>query len=71
MVSQDGKLAFWEVALSHPWSNGVTDGLVDRLGLGTRKMYGPANFDLLRRRYLGNACGFLKQKKALLGAFFE
>jgi transposase len=46
-----------EAALSLPWSNGVTEGQVNRLKLVKRKMYGRANFDLLRRRFLGMAAG--------------
>lgn len=36
-----------------PWSNGPTEGNVNRLKLIKRQMYGRANFDLLRRRVLG------------------
>jgi transposase len=39
-------------ALSLPWSNGQTEGQVNRLKLIKRQMYGCANFDLLRRRVL-------------------
>ena len=39
-------------ALSIPWSNGQTEGQVNRLKLIKRKMYGRANFDLLRNRVL-------------------
>ena len=39
-------------ALLLPWSNGQTEGQVNRLKLIKRKMYGRANFDLLRRRVL-------------------
>ena len=40
-------------ALSLPWSNGPTEGNVNRLKLIKRQMYGRANFDLLRKRVLG------------------
>jgi transposase len=40
-------------ALCLPWSNGPTEGNVNRLKLIKRQMYGRANFDLLRRRVLG------------------
>jgi len=40
-------------ALSLPWSNGQTEGQVNRLKLIKRQMYGRANFDLLRKRVLG------------------
>ncbi len=39
-------------ALSLPWSNGQTEGQVNRLKLIKRQMYGRANFDLLRQRVL-------------------
>jgi transposase len=40
-------------ALTLPWSNGQTEGQVNRLKLIKRQMYGRANFDLLRKRVLG------------------
>ncbi len=40
-------------ALSLPWSQGQTEGQVNRLKLIKRTMYGRANFDLLRKRVLG------------------
>jgi len=40
-------------ALSFEWSNGQVEGQVNRLKLIKRKMYGRANFDLLRKRVLG------------------
>ena len=39
-------------ALTTPWSNGQTDGQVNRLKTVKRQMYGHASFDLLRRRVL-------------------
>ena len=39
-------------ALSLIWSNGQTEGQVNRLKLIKRQMYGRANFDLLRKRVL-------------------
>lgn len=39
-------------ALSEPWSNGQTEGQVNRLKLVKRSMYGRANFDLLRARVM-------------------
>jgi hypothetical protein len=39
--------------LSESWSNGQTEGQVNRLKLIKREMYGRANFDLLKRRFLG------------------
>ena len=39
-------------ALTTPWSNGQTEGQVNRLKLVKRQMYGHASFDLLRRRVL-------------------
>jgi transposase len=41
-------------ALLLPWSNGQTEGQVNRLKLIKRKMYGRANFDLLRKRVIDN-----------------
>jgi transposase len=42
-----------EGALKYAWSNGPTEGHVNRLKTIKRQMYGRANFDLLRRRVLG------------------
>ncbi|MCC6458311.1 MAG: ISL3 family transposase [Caldilineaceae bacterium] len=39
-------------ALATQWSNGQTEGQVNRLKFLKRQMYGRANFDLLRRRVL-------------------
>jgi transposase len=39
-------------ALSLPWSNGQTEGQITRLKLLKRQMYGRANLDLLKRRFL-------------------
>ena len=44
-----------EAALSLPYSNGQTEGQVNRLKLIKRSMYGRAGFELLRRRFLGVA----------------
>lgn len=41
-----------EAALSKRWSNGPTEGNVNRLKLIKRQMYGRASFDLLRARVL-------------------
>jgi len=38
----------------HAYSNGRTEGHVNRLKLIRRKMYGRANFDLLRIRVLAS-----------------
>ena len=51
-IKQD--LAAVTNALSLPWSNGQTEGQVNRLKLIKRQMYGRANFDLLRKRVLGD-----------------
>jgi len=45
-------LAAVKAALTLPWSNGQTEGQVNRLKWIKRQMYGRANFDLLRRRVL-------------------
>ena len=42
-------------ALTSRWSNGPTEGHVNRLKLIKRQMYGRANFDLLRIRFLESA----------------
>ena len=39
-------------AIKQPWSNGTTEGNVNRLKLLKRQMYGRASFDLLRLRVL-------------------
>jgi transposase len=41
-----------KAALSSQWSNGQTEGQVNRLKLLKRQMYGRANFDLLCLRFL-------------------
>ncbi|MBA3332080.1 MAG: transposase [Actinobacteria bacterium] len=41
-----------EAGLSLEWSNGQTEGQVNKLKLLKRQMFGRANFDLLRRRML-------------------
>jgi transposase len=42
-------------ALETEWSNGQTEGQINRLKLIKRQMYGRANFDLLRKRVLYTA----------------
>jgi transposase len=39
-----------ENAIRYEWSNGQTEGQINKLKLLKRSMYGRANFDLLRRR---------------------
>ena len=39
-------------AVTMEWSNGQTEGQVNRLKMLKRQMYGRANFDLLRARVL-------------------
>src|SRR4029079_16043517 len=41
-----------QAALSLEWSNGQTEGQINRLKTLKRQMYGRAGFDLLRRRFL-------------------
>jgi transposase len=41
-----------EAALTQPYSQGQTEGQITRLKLLKRTMYGRANFDLLRQRFL-------------------
>jgi len=49
-LKQDGDAI--RAALTTPWSNGQTEGQVNRLKTIKRQMYGHASFDLLRRRVL-------------------
>lgn len=49
-LRQDG--AAVRAALETPWSNGQTEGQVNRLKLIKRQMYGRAKFDLLRLRVI-------------------
>jgi transposase len=51
---QDDEAAV-RAALSSPWSNGQVEGQVNRLKALKRQMYGRANFDLLRQRFLLSA----------------
>lgn len=44
-----------EATLTLPYSNGQTEGQINRLKLIKRSMYGRASFDLLRQRVLGAA----------------
>ncbi len=46
------ELASIQAALTTGWSNGQTEGHVNKLKLLKRQMYGRAKFDLLRRRLL-------------------
>ena len=39
-------------ALSSPWSNGQTEGQINRLKCLKRQMYGRAKLDLLEKRFL-------------------
>ena len=41
-----------EAALTHTWSNGPTEGHINRLKCLKRQMYGRAKDDLLRKRVL-------------------
>jgi len=50
-IQQD--LAAVQAALTYETSNGQTEGQVNRLKMVKRQMYGRANFDLLRKRFLG------------------
>ncbi len=44
-----------EAALTSPWSNGQTEGQVNRLKTIKRQLYGRAGFALLRQRVLRSA----------------
>jgi transposase len=41
-----------DAALSSPWSNGQTEGQINRLKVLKRQMYGRAKLDLLEKRFL-------------------
>ena len=43
-----------EAALRHKWSNGITEGHVNRLKMIKRTAYGRASFTLLRQRVLAD-----------------
>ena len=43
-------------ALSLPWSNGQTEGQINRLKTLKRQMYGRANIDLLKARLVAAEC---------------
>ncbi len=42
-------------AITEPWSNGQTEGQINRLKLIKRQMYGRAKLDLLEARLIGAA----------------
>lgn len=52
-LSLEGDLAAVTAALQYEWSNGPTEGHVNRLKMLKRQMYGRAKLDLLRIRMLG------------------
>ena len=41
-----------KAALTHEWSSGQTEGQINRLKFIKRQMYGRANFELLKARFL-------------------
>ena len=41
-----------DAVLSSPWSNGQTEGQINRLKVLKRQMYGRAKLDLLEKRFL-------------------
>jgi transposase len=41
-----------KAALTHKWSSGQTEGQINRLKFIKRQMYGRANFELLKARFL-------------------
>lgn len=51
-VSLQSDLNAVRAAVELPWSNGATEGHVNRLKLIKRSMYGRAGFDLIRERVL-------------------
>lgn len=52
-IQQD--MAAVRSAIAEPWSNGQTEGQVNKLKLVKRQMYGRAKIDLLEARLLGAA----------------
>ena len=50
----DGDRAAVDAALRLPWSNGPTEGHINRLKLFKRHGYGRARLDLLRARVLAS-----------------
>ena len=42
-------------AITEPWSNGQTEGQINRLKMIKRQMYGRAKLDLLEARRIGSA----------------
>lgn len=42
-----------QAAMAHPWSNGQTEGQINKLKLVKRQMYGRAKIDLLQARLIG------------------
>ncbi len=48
-------LAAVTAALTLPWNNGPSEGHINRLKMVKRQMFGRANFDLLRKRFLYKA----------------
>lgn len=48
-------LAAVRAAITEPWSNGQTEGQVNKLKLVKRQMYGCAKIDILEARLLGAA----------------
>ncbi len=47
-------IAAVEAAVREPWSNGPTEGHVNRLKVIKRQLYGRAKLDLLERRLLAS-----------------
>jgi len=43
-----------QAGLTEEWSNGQTEGQINRLKTLKRQMYGRAQFDLLRQRFLAH-----------------
>jgi hypothetical protein len=53
-LTQDGPAV--QAALKLPYSQGQTEGQINRLKTLKRTMYGRANFDLLRKRFPALIC---------------
>jgi len=46
-----------------PWSQGQTEGQINKLKLLKRNMYGRANFDLLKQRMLFSSASYVSRTK--------
>jgi hypothetical protein len=54
-LRMEAKAAAVRAAITQPWSNGQTEGQVNKLKMVKRQMYGRAKVDLLEARLIGAA----------------